>query len=127
MYVEYNQNPSKARIGDCVIRAIAKVFDISWIDAFLRLTTQAMLMYDLPSANRVWGEYLHDNGFRRYVIPDTCPDCYTVKDFCRDHPRGTFVLALDSHVVAVIDGSYYDTWDSGDESPNYYWRCEDAV
>ena len=28
---------------------------------------------------------------------------------------------ISGHVVAVIDGNYYDTWDSGDKIPIYYW------
>ena len=69
----------------------------------------------------VWGSYLKGKGFRRFILPDTCPDCYTVKDFCLDYPYGTYLLATGSHVVAVINGDYYDAWDSGNETPIYYW------
>jgi hypothetical protein len=79
----------------------------------------------MPSANNVWGAYLKGKGFKRNIIPTECPDCYTVRDFCREHPRGTFILALSTHVVAVINGDYYDTWDSGDETPIYYWFKEE--
>lgn len=78
----------------------------------------------MPSANHVWGAYLRRHGFRRYALPDVCPDCYTVADFCRDHPSGVYVLALSGHVVCVEDGDYYDTWDSGAEVPAYYWQKE---
>lgn len=81
-------------------------------------------MHDMPSSNRVWERYLFDNGFKRTLLPDTCPDCYTVKEFCRDHREGKFLLAIGNHVVAVEDGDYYDTWDSGNEVPIYYWRKE---
>ena len=77
---------------------------------------------DMPPANHVWGAYLRRYGFRRYVIPDDCPDCYTVSDFAADHPRGIFVLALSGHVVCVQDGNWYDTWDSGQVVPLYYWQ-----
>ena len=63
-------------------------------------------------------------GYSRFVIPNTCPYCYTVKQFCKDHPYGKYLLALDGHVVAVIDGDYYDTWDSGNEVPIYFWKKE---
>ena len=58
------------------------------------------------------------------IIPNTCPDCYTIADFCNDHPYGTYILATGTHVVAVIDGDYYDTWDSGNEIPIFYWQKE---
>ena len=57
-------------------------------------------------------------------MPNMCPPCYTVKDFCKDHPVGTYILATGSHVVTVVDGNYYDTWDSGTEVPIYYWKKE---
>ena len=63
-------------------------------------------------------------GFKRFIIPDTCPDCYTIKSFCSDHPKGEFIAATGSHVVAVVDGDYYDTGDSGNEVPVYYWKKE---
>lgn len=81
-------------------------------------------MCDWGNSNAVWSSYLKTKGFKKYWIPDTCPDCYTVRDFCREHAVGTFVLGTGNHVVAVIDGSYYDAWDSGNEIPTNYWRKE---
>ena len=46
-------------------------------------------------------------------------------EFARDHPRGVYVLALSSHVVCVEDGKYFDSWDSGNEIPLFYWEKED--
>ena len=71
------------------------------------------------------GSYLKRHGYKRKAIPETFPDNYTVMDFCLDNPRGRFLLALDQHVVAVVDGNYYDTWDSGREIPVYYWTKGD--
>ena len=81
-------------------------------------------MKKMPSYNEVWSEYLFNNGYRRTQLPNTCPDCYIVKDFCHDFSIGRYLLALDGHVVAVVDGNYYDTWDSGNETVLYYWRRE---
>lgn len=121
-YVQYNANPINRRAGDCTVRAISKALDQSWEYTFLDMSLQGFVLYDMPSANHVWGAYLRTKGFERKIIPDTCPDCYTVKDFCDDHPKGTFLLAINGHVVTVIDGAYYDTWDSGSEIPIYYWQ-----
>lgn len=81
-------------------------------------------MKNMPSVNKVWGNYLTSIGFIRYMLPDTCPDCYTVREFCQDNPSGTFILATGSHVIAAKDGDYYDAWDSGDELPTSVWRRE---
>ena len=79
-------------------------------------------MKNMPSVNKVWGNYLSSIGFERYLLPNTCPECYTVREFCHDNPEGIFILATGSHVIAVIDGNYYDAWDSGDEMPISVWR-----
>ena len=82
-------------------------------------------MHDMPSSNAVWDAQLIHEGFKRSVIPDTCPDCYTVRQFANDHQEGTYVLGTGTHAVAVIDGDYYDAWDSGNKVPIYfYYRKE---
>ena len=121
----YNANPDDKIVGDCVIRALSKLFESDWETILMSLTVTALELHDLPSANAVWGKYLYDRGFRKRILPDTCPACYTFRDFVRDNPKGKFVLATGTHVVTVIDGVYYDTWDSGYEVPAYYWFKEE--
>ena len=96
MYVHLNLNRDNKFVGDCVVRAIAKLLN----------------------------QYLKRHGFKRYVIPNTCPDCYTVADFAADHPTGKYLLFVDKHVVAVEDGNYFDSWDSGYRIPIYYFSQE---
>lgn len=124
MFRPYNPNPAGARVGDCTVRAISKAVGQPWERTFSGLAVEAMRLCDMPSANHVWGAYLRRHGFHRRILPEDCPDDYTVADFCRDHPRGTYVLAISGHVVCVIDGDWYDTWDSGGEVPVYYWSKE---
>lgn len=122
MYQRFNVNPAGRNVGDCVVRAIAKATGQGWEEAYIALCVQGLISYDMPSANAVWGAYLRRLGFRRHLIPDTCPDCYTVSDFAAEHPAGTYVLALSGHVVCVEDGIIYDSWDCGSEVPLYYWE-----
>ncbi len=124
MYIHANPNPNGMYVEDCVIRAIAIATNRSWDDIFVHVCLQAYIMKNMPSVNKVWGNYLSSIGFVVYPVLDRCPDCYTVRDFCRDNPYGTFILATGSHVIAVIDGNYYDAWDSGDELPTAVWRRE---
>lgn len=119
-----NPNPDKNLVGDCVIRAISIANEQDWERTYVELALQGFMMHDMPSSNHVWGTYLHAKGFNRYIIPNTCPNCYTVSEFCKDNPDGEYILATGSHVIAVISGDYYDTWDSGDETPIYYWCKE---
>ena len=124
MYIHANPNPNGAYVEDCVIRSIAIATNRSWDETAIYLFLQAFIMKNMPSVNKVWGALLTSIGFRQYALPNTCPDCYTIRDFCIDNPNGIFILATGSHVVAVIDGDYYDAWDSGDELPTSVWRRE---
>lgn len=122
-FIQSNPNPKNARVGDCVIRAIAIATNSTWEHVYSELAAYGFVMCDMPSSNAVWGQYLKDLGYRRGVIDDNCPeDCYTIQQFCRDNPSGIFILGTGTHVVTVIDGSYYDTWDSGREVQIFYWR-----
>lgn len=121
-FVEYNPNPTGRRVADCTVRAISKALNITWEQAYVLLVTDGYLMGDMPSANSVWGAELRRNGFSRRSLPNTCPDCYTAENFAHDHPRGVYVLGFGEHVATVVDGDIYDSWDSSEEIPQYYWE-----
>lgn len=119
-----NLNPFGKHVGDCVVRALSLALDQDWDTTYLELMSQGFSMKDMPSSNAVWGQYLKNKGYKRYIISDECPDCYTVAEFCTDNPQGVYILGTGTHVVTVKDGSYYDTWDSGREIPIYYFEKE---
>lgn len=104
------------------MRAISKLFGTTWEDAYLGLCLEGLEKFDMPSSNYVWGSFLYKHGYRRHVIPDSCPDCFTIADFCKRNPSGSYLLATGSHVVAVVNGDYYDISDSGDNIPAFYWE-----
>ena len=120
-YRYYNPNPSGKNAGDCVIRALCAALGESWQAIYTALSVQGYKMCDWGNSDPVWGAYLRSRGFVRRAIPDTCPDCYTIEDFAEDHPRGVYVLKTDQHVTTVINGTVYDSWDTRDEIPQYYW------
>lgn len=117
----WNPNPVANRTDDCSVRAIAAALDISWDDAYDMISERAKSMGEMMHKNAAWGSVLRQHGFKRAIIPNTCPDCFTARDFCFDHPTGVYVLGFDGHVATVIDGQIWDTWDSSDEIPVYYW------
>ena len=123
-YIKYNPNPLNLSVGDCVIRAISKVTGMNWKETYLELIIEGYAMADMPSANRVWARLLNRFGYIQRLLPRNCPACYTVKDFCIENPVGKFVVATGDHVVAVINGDYYDSWDSGNELLSYYFEKE---
>lgn len=124
MWEHYNPNPSGRNVGDCAVRAVAKALDVGWEQAYAMIAAAGYQMNDMPSSNSVWGAVLRQHGYYRHSIPNQCPECYTAEAFSKDHPEGTFVLGFGSHVATLVDGDIYDSWDSSQEIPQYYWFKE---
>lgn len=124
-FVQFNNNPiPHNRVGDCAIRAVSKALDQSWEETYIGICLKGFELGDMPSANHILGTYLKGKGFTRHIIPAEYVDHYTVEDFAGNHPKGTYVLFLDGHVVCVKDGSWFDSWNSGQEIVHYYWKKE---
>ncbi len=124
-YIYANPNPKNKIVDDCVIRALSLALGKSWDEIHYALAKQSYFDKDIMNANSVWGKYLNGIGIERHNLPDNCPLCYSVRQFTTDHPKGVYIAATGTHVVAVIDGDYYDTFDSGDYVPIYYFFVED--
>ena len=120
----YNPSPTGRNVGDCAVRAVAKALGTDWETAFALIANNAFQMGDMPSSNSVWGSVLRQNGFMRTGLPQTCPDCYTAEQFAAEHPKGIYVLGFGNHVATILDGVIYDSWDSSQEIPQYYWHKE---
>lgn len=120
-YIKYNPNPTGRNVGDCSVRAISKALNIDWETAYNLIADNGYAMGDMPSSDSVWGSVLRQNGFYRSAIPNKCPDCYTAADFCKDHPYGIYILGFGGHVATIVDGNLYDSWDSSELIPQYYW------
>jgi len=122
MFTYYNANPVAAREEDCAVRAVSAALGISWDEAFDLIAHNAKQMGSMMHRDAAWGSVLRQHGFIRRIIPNSCPDCYSIKDFTIDHPFGDYVLGTGTHAVAVIDGDILDIWDSSYETPQYYWE-----
>lgn len=122
MFVMYQPNPANDGVGDCAVRAVAKVLGTTWEDAYTKLTMNGFLMGDMPSSDAVIASVLRQHGFKRGIVPNTCPDCYTLSDFAKDHPIGTFAVKTNNHITAVVDGNIFDAWDSSRRVPMYFWE-----
>lgn len=121
----FNPNPSGRNVGDCSIRAVSAALGTDWETAYAMIAKAGFNMNDVISSNSVWGAVLRMNGFYRHILPNTCPDCYTIEEFAEDHPKGTFVVGTGNHVVTVKNGEIWDSWDSSMEIPIYYWSRKD--
>ena len=117
-----NPNPKHKNVPDCVIRAICFALSMNWYDAYDDLCSVGRDDCSMPSSDAVWGHYLQMRGCRPFLLPKSCPQCTTIREFARMYPKGKYIIGTGSYAVAVIDGDYYDSWDSGEEVPSFFWK-----
>lgn len=121
--VYYNPNPFKKTTSDCVVRALAKVTGKSWDTVFKELCDIGFDLKVMPNDGEAWRKYLLDNGFEyRKISVKKGSKRPKVNGFTLENPKGTYVLRVANHIVAVQDGFYYDSWDSGSYSLYGYYE-----
>jgi len=117
VYYQPNDKDLKDEVGDCQIRAFSKVLGLSWLEAFdlttplcRELQTYTIFGCDLKKTK----EAMSKLGFEYTGISNKKGSKRpTVDEFAKKHPIGKYILSVANHVVACVDGKYYDTWDSG--------------
>ena len=124
MWIRLNANPKNKNVGDCVVRAIAVATGKTWHEVLDDLHEISSMEADMPSSNDVWGLYLYLMGFDPFLLPESCPQCVTVQEFTRHFPRGRYIIGTGSHAIAVINGNYYDTFNSGSLTPSYFFKVQ---
>lgn len=122
MWQYANPNPCRSEEPDCVVRAIAIATEQDWDTVHWDLCRLSHEKCTMPSVNWLWGLYLKIHGFEKFLLPENCPGCVTVREFAKRYPKGTYVIGTGSHAVCVRNGDWLDAWDSGDEVPTYFYR-----
>ena len=113
---EYNPNPKDRNIGDCTLRSYCAAFGIDWDKAFdiasrVAKENSSMIQY---VADKVLTEEFNcyvDEKYNKKTVKSK--DRITVNEFAMTHPYGTYILHVRQHQVTVINGEYWDSWDSG--------------
>lgn len=49
MFRRFNPNPANKSVGDCTVRAMCKLFNLDWLDAYDDLTNEGRLLMDSES------------------------------------------------------------------------------
>lgn len=115
---EFNPNPKERNIGDCTLRSYCAAFGISWDQAFdiasrVAKENASMIQY---VADKVLTEEFNciiDEKYNKKSVKSK--DRIKVNEFALSHPYGTYILHVPKHQVTVINGEYWDSWDSGDK------------
>jgi len=132
-YKPFQPNPCNNYIGDCVVRAVSGVMDISWSDAIDLLSSANETTVN---AREVYPKILEQNGFVHHK-PIICGGRHLDgKSFCNEmhkiYHNGERIFAHvgRSHVAAIIpvhcsdgDTTYkiIDSWDSSKRTISDYW------
>lgn len=119
-YFQPNKKDIRDRTGDCQIRALCKTLNLSWVEAF-DLTVpicRELQTYTIFDGNQeLTLEAMKQIGFVYTGVSNKKGSKRpTVESFAQDHKKGKFILRVSHHVVALVDGYYYDTWDCGGKS-----------
>lgn len=125
-YFQPNEMDLKDKVGDCQIRALAKALGKTWHETFDIITpicrenmTMDIFCCDLDKTKKA----METLGFIYHGVSNKKGSKRpTIDSFAKAHPKGTFVVTVSHHVVAVVDGIYYDTWDSGWKSMYGYYE-----
>ena len=122
MWIYANPNPCRREEPDCVVRSVCITTDKDWDEVHWDLCILSHYECTMPSVNWLWELYLKKNGFEKFLLPEACPKCVTVREFARRYPKGTYIIGTGTHAVCVRDGNWIDLWDSCEEVPTYFYR-----
>lgn len=121
-YYQPNDKDVENHIGDCVIRSICKALNKEWLEVFDELVEIAREIQAMPNSEHTYHKYLENHGFSWIGLKiEKGKKRPKVKTFYKVAPKGTYLVKVAGHIVTVVDGYYYDTWDSGERSVYGYW------
>ena len=136
-YVEYNANNRGTRTTDCVARAISLAFEKPYHTVIQDLNNMSKQIrtpfgtggYLSYKTSPVYRKLIKNYGGGQAVREEDKP---LLTEWADNHPSGTYILEVMSihnwadHLVCVIDGVIYDSWDSRDSKVDAYIPIENA-
>lgn len=119
-WLAYNPNPQLNKTTDCTIRAYCAAEGIDWEIAYGIACDKGKELALMPNDDKTVHEIL-ENYFGYEYVKLTKDEKCTVKEFAIDHTKGRFILNCTHHLVTVVDGEYWDSWDSGEKKVKGYY------
>ena len=123
IYFQPNKKDLKDKYGDCVIRSLCKALNMEWLDVFDEMQPMSREMQVPFNCRPCYEKYIESKGLKYYGISNKKGSKRpTVESFAKEHKEGTYILRVAHHLVTVVNGYYYDTWDCGKKSLYGYWE-----
>ena len=121
-WIEYNPNPNhNTKANDCTIRAYCAAENLEWDDAYDIACRYGKDLAFMPNDGKAVTKVVEDEfGYVKHKLLKE-ERGMTVNEFAIKHNKGTYLVMVASHLVAVIDGEYYDSWDSGNKKVRNYF------
>lgn len=129
--VAFNENPTDNLVGDCAVRALAGVLEISWEEAAWKLVEAGDYVCTHINENDNIEKCLAKEGFEKHGPLIKNGRTLNGKQFCElihdMFQAGTRLYAYPGHhhavAILVFDGDYkiVDTWDSTSKPITGYW------
>lgn len=121
MYYKFlNVNPLGKFEEDCVCRAIKSALNEDYYTIQRKLHLVAEL-FDCETLCVCCYKYLLDNVYNLERIEEY--KGYTIKQFLRQHPYGTYIIRVDGHLTHCVNGIVYDLFDCTNEIIDIVWKA----
>lgn len=116
MFEYYNANIYNNNVEDCAIRSISVAEEISWDEAYIKLSDYARVRGLMLNSVESIEKYLDDN-YNRY-----CDYDLFVYEFIEENPIGVYLITMPGHITVVKNGINYDTFDCTGRKMWCAWR-----
>lgn len=109
---------------DSSVRAISCALNITWDEAYNKLSEMALRLHDVPTSKNVVNDFCIVNSFEHTTYGKPGKGCSrpTVEDFVKENNTGIYIIYLPHYFVCVKDGEVYNTEDVGESSVYSYWK-----
>ena len=134
-YIYFNPNPNAKtfksgkpkswHVQDDVVRAICKVLDKTWSEAYELLDNIAKKNFTTINDKTVVNELLANKLGYEYITygkPKVGEKRPVIEDFIKENNKGSYVIYLRDYYVTVVDGIVYDISNLSDEAIYSYWK-----
>ncbi len=134
-YIYFNPNPNAKtfksgkpkswHVQDDVVRAICKVLDKTWSEAYELLDDIAKKNFTTINDKTVVNELLANKLGYEYITygkPKQGQKRPIIEDFIKENNKGSYVIYLRDYYVTVVDGVVYDIANLSNEAIYSYWK-----
>jgi hypothetical protein len=121
----HNANPKNRTTTDCVFRAISTALKQDYNQTVMEMAEMTCKTGFAMNDNKGITKYLESKGWTKHSQPRKSDGTkYTGKEFCQSfiNKQERCVASIGGHhVVAIVNGKVYDTWNSTDGCIGNYW------